>query len=355
MTQAIKSIIWIILISFGLSAHAYENNNLTPKDHVIANLLSSESTTEQVKIAGKILYSDPKPNIDLLDIAALQVTQLHLTDDDTAAWLIKAIGQSKRNRYEKFLTDFRKKTTNKKIIKYLNNALKAVKKSPREENLDISQLDSGLLLKKPANLNVKKAFNNEHIDSIDEGDSLEAVYKKVGRPSNVSDWKTTKRVYVGYTWSGRKDITTSDFQLIYDGSGYINFHSSKNNYVVAKVIRTSKVVIDDSQSSLGELIRADGIESQKIAKTLVRGKQYSINDLDTAAQKVWIEKNSTDPYMVDAVAYLCRYIGNSKNPRYHSVLKQVVSESSTRKIRKYAKKYSKVLSSGHEDVEQYQP
>jgi hypothetical protein len=297
-----------------------------------------------------------------LDLAAFRADKLHTTYIDTTAWLIKAIGQSSRQRYLSFLNEMKAKTDNGKLLRYLNESIKKVTNSFNETSFMLNDHNNSEALKSLTQLNTKNGLPENHIDAIENGDSVADVYRKIGYPSNISLWKSTKKIYVGYTWGGRKNITINNFQLVYKGSGAIDFDSVDGQYIVVKKIKTQSQSQINGSSNTGSdlygnldrnLSYADGIESQRIAKKLARDKQYSQENFDIAAKKIWAERKTNDPYMVDAVSHLVRYIGSGKNPRYTSFVERVIEEADNRKIRKHAKKAFRSLPKNTSGANQY--
>lgn len=59
--------------------------------------------------------------------------------------------------------------------------------------------------------------------------------------------------------------------------------------------------------------------------------------MDAAGNKIWLEKDNGDSRMVDAVAWLCKYIGASADSRYYSFLETLLNSTDNKKILKYAK------------------
>ena len=55
-------------------------------------------------------------------------------------------------------------------------------------------------------------------------------------------------------------------------------------------------------------------------------------------------KNSTNPEHLDAMAWMCRTLGESGNSKYRGTLEQIAQDNAAhKKVRKYAEKYADYL------------
>jgi len=361
---AIKRIVLLFILLLPSLAYSNAYSSLTPREHLIANLLMVEASAEKSKVAAKILYETPEPNTLLLDLAAVRTDKLKSTYIDTTAWLIKSIGVSSRQRYANFLQEMKKNTDNGKLLRYLNESLEKVENADKETSFILGNYNNSAELESLTQLNTKNELPENHIDSIENGDSIDDVYRKIGYPSSTSLWQKIKQIYVGYTWGGRKNITINNAQLIYNGSGKIDLDSINGQYIVVKKIKTSSKTQTNNNTNLRgdfyinldtNLSNADGIESQRIAKKLSKDKKYAQEYFDIAAKKIWAERLSNDPYMSDGIAHLVRYIGNGKNPRYTSFVERVIEETDNSKLRKHAKKALRSLPKETNGITQYIP
>lgn len=355
INKLIAALLLVIFSNITLSESFY--NNLSAEENIVADLLIASSNPVKIKIGAKILHSQTKPRTDFLDIAAFKVTETQAVDVDAASWLIKAIGNSSRKRYLNFLNDtLQENADNRKLVKYLKQAIANIETSENEVMFDINAFDKKGLFQNYKKTDTNIIFEENHIEKANAGDSLNDVYEKLGHPSEISSWSKVKRFGAG-PWG--KSVRIENFKLIYSNSGYITFDSIGGLFIAQEVINfKSKFGLGsaDIYADLGKtLLSADGVESQVIAKRLIRERRYQEAYFDSAAEKLWIEKNSADPYMINAIAHLVRYIGNGKNPRYTSFVKRVIDETKHNKLRKHAKKALKGLPKDIEGVTQYTP
>ena len=87
----------------------------------------------------------------------------------------------------------------------------------------------------------------------------------------------------------------------------------------------------------------DAMALREIAKKLYQSAEFNEEYLDAAAEKIWAEKDTQDKLMTDALAWLCNYIGRSKNPRYRSYLKSLDGSLKRGKLKKYIRSALKKL------------
>jgi hypothetical protein len=74
--------------------------------------------------------------------------------------------------------------------------------------------------------------------------------------------------------------------------------------------------------------------AQSIYKTNLRDTEV----LDVAAEVLLQRYPAAASRDIDSLAWVCRALGHSRNPRYHSTLNEVNISNSSSKLRKYAKK-----------------
>ncbi|BCD99742.1 hypothetical protein [Marinagarivorans cellulosilyticus] len=110
---------------------------------------------------------------------------------------------------------------------------------------------------------------------------------------------------------------------------------------------------DVAFSSSAILESNDAMAIREVARKLYNNADFNESLLDAAAQKIWSEKNTKDKLMTDALAWLCKYIGASKNPRYRSFLESLEASLKRGKLKKYAKSALKNLPDVTPSVEPY--
>lgn len=101
---------------------------------------------------------------------------------------------------------------------------------------------------------------------------------------------------------------------------------------------------DELEESSLVMLRSDNAMAlREIAKKLYNNADFSEAYLDAAAEKIWTEKDTKDKLMTDALAWLCNYIGLSKNGRYRSLFESIEGDLKRGKLKKYVKSALKKL------------
>lgn len=199
--------------------------------------------------------------------------------------------------------------------------------------------DESTLIKPETN---NKVLSREELYlNIASGESVELVVEKLGKPDGISN-------YDGNAFTGKP----SHVIYRYDGLGNIQFSGRKSE---AKfVIALMPVAKNDGDiSTIKAQLESDGQSFQLLAQGYYKLDNISDDVLDLFAGKIWEGKASEDPYMIDGLAWLCRTLGKSNNPRYRSLLTDVSETAGSGKLRRYAKVGLKLLPA--ENVEQFRP
>jgi hypothetical protein len=85
-----------------------------------------------------------------------------------------------------------------------------------------------------------------------------------------------------------------------------------------------------------------------------QGTQADQAQLDALAQRLWRERLQTGRDMLDAVAWACKALGQSRNPRYRQLLRDVMDDAKVHaKVKKYAGPALRQLPESK--VEQFRP
>ena len=105
------------------------------------------------------------------------------------------------------------------------------------------------------------------------------------------------------------------------------------------------------QRYIDQMTQGGNHSLKQAAQSIYNTGEKSTEVLDVAAE-VLIQRYSTAIKSdLDTLAWVARAIGNSRNPRYHTILKEIVDSDAHKKIRKYAKAALKQV--GDPDGNQY--
>lgn len=177
----------------------------------------------------------------------------------------------------------------------------------------------------------------EHFTTVRTGEPIASVMKKIGAADDI-----VKRFH----HLSRKP--TGESNHLYYGFGNIIY--SKNMYV--------KQVIPYAAADTAFMEKLYTLTAEKdygalrlfIAKYDKAGLS-NIEALDILAQTLWRYVINLEDSNEDAMAWICRIIGNSNNGRYRQFLVSVVKNTDNSKITRYAKRAYHALSKT--EVEQF--
>jgi len=178
------------------------------------------------------------------------------------------------------------------------------------------------------------------------GETDKIVKAKLGTPNDVE-------IYEGNSFTFKKPHIT----YIYKGLGKIQFSAANVNAEIVPrfIIKVSPELVNvaDKFSLEKQLMSVSGTELQQLAKKVYLESNLNQDTLDLVAKKAWLERSSENAYTADGVAWLCKVLGKSKNPRYRHLLSQLQQKQFSRKIRRHSKASLKLLSM--DETEQFMP
>ncbi|MEZ9819611.1 hypothetical protein AB4238_03140 [Shewanella sp. 10N.286.45.A1] len=168
----------------------------------------------------------------------------------------------------------------------------------------------------------------QHFEHIRAGESAAFVVKKLGEPSEISfvegNFFTQRRAKVIYAYD---EIGTIEFNTVPGKDRNAHF---VNEAILALQGESHLVRIKQ------ELMTTDAAELRSLAKNYAKQNRFSTDVLDFIADRIWLEKDSTDSVMIDATSWLCKVLAKSANGRYKAHLEMVASSTSSKKLKKYA-------------------
>ncbi|MCQ8878467.1 HEAT repeat domain-containing protein [Pseudoalteromonas shioyasakiensis] len=105
------------------------------------------------------------------------------------------------------------------------------------------------------------------------------------------------------------------------------------------------------QRDYDRLVSGDLTEVKKAAQSIVANNTNNAQVLDVLAEFVAQNYLHAPDYQLDTIAWACRALGETGNPRYRELLTSIVNSDAHKKVRKYAKRSLKSLPST--DASQY--
>lgn len=188
----------------------------------------------------------------------------------------------------------------------------------------------------------KKEISREELFlNLTGGESESLVVSKLGKPDSVSTYK-------GNAFTGRPGGITYQ----YKGLGDVEFSAQNEKPLFVERVAPA-VKFSNDISSIKMQLASTGPTLQSLAKGYYQQDNIEVEILDLFAEKIWSEKGADDAYVVDALAWLCKTLSKSNNPRYRSLLRDISGEASSKKLKKHAKENLDLLPAT--EVEQFIP
>lgn len=101
----------------------------------------------------------------------------------------------------------------------------------------------------------------------------------------------------------------------------------------------SVYALDASEQRYADMIKQGSLASTKqAAQDIFNTGENNPTVIDLLAEVLLQRYNTASPGDIDALAWACRAIGQTRNGRYHQTLQQVADSNTHKKLRKYAEK-----------------
>jgi len=314
----------------------------------IYEMLHSKDNSAHAKVAAQSIHNKDIANLELADMVA-QVLADSLAKNkkqtvDTQAWLLKALGASKSQRYQQLIQSIINSDADSKVKKYAKKALARLSESATN-SFSAGDVNLTAIAKRveQQQTNVKSKATRELFDKVYTGDTITSVIDTLGIPKRIDINFGTKRQW-GIT------ATYSMLSFKYGDFGNIVFYFQNGdiaNWIVRK--------IDNSAPFSGELSKHPILgHNASVLRSYVREAMNQTSatqlDFDLAAERLY--NGSDDDSFIDALAWTCKFLATSGSATYRQVLEHVIAQTDSRKLRKYATKSLRQLPSG--DSKQYQ-
>jgi hypothetical protein len=108
-----------------------------------------------------------------------------------------------------------------------------------------------------------------------------------------------------------------------------------------------------SQRTIDMLVRGGPESQRQAAQDIYNGIERNPDVLDVLAEVLAQGYQRPGNMQVDATSWMCKALGASGQPRYRSLLRQIIDTATERKVRKYAQQSLEMLPSG--EAEPYVP
>lgn len=355
--------VFLLLLCITCTKEVYADQTLF-KRYTYWSLLTSQQI-EQVRLGargmGREQISDPM----ILDVAAAVLWQLranHHNDEyvDAMSWLAKDLSMAGSQRYQAFLLRCQQEfARNEKLTKYVSEALSKVKSSPSADSFSVEDVDLNSirtqLLSMQQTSSEQHTFDAKSEVTLVNGETLlSEIYQTLGLPVFFDVSFRSESVPGIVHWD------VSYLRIWYPNIGGFRFSYDEDDNAGWRLM-------DKWPITLSAPLRYSGLELglayalwttdpkllRETHRRLFQQRVTTTPTLDVIADRLWLSLRDPQPQLVDALAWGCKVLEQSRNGRYRTVLNDVASNSQDKKLAKYAKDALEELSSL--EVELYAP
>lgn len=333
-----KKLIVTLLMLFSFTTNAAFDS----KESVYADLLNSNNL-QNVKLGAKALHHDLPDNVELWDLAAFTIWSMNNNGDksnpefdDTISWLAKAIGESKRGRYQTLLNEQLKLAQSNKIKRYFKGAIKALNNT-EDLQFDAAYYTVQAVLSDPKHIRATA----ENFQRVKVGDTLEVVLSLLGQPDGVGQYiRSYRRPFIGRQ-------TFQNLRLSYINFGSMELRYEETHWLVDLKSKQTDADISavsaDVRDLLSRLVSNDVTQIRSAAREAIKLPLTDQAALDHIAQYIWDNQDTQNDQFADSLAWLCKVLSNSENGRYKEILATIAQKPIHKKITRYAAKSAKKL------------
>lgn len=160
--------------------------------------------------------------------------------------------------------------------------------------------------------------------SLSGGETAEVVKARLGEPDKVY-------------WNSRmqREYGLDRVVFVYEGMGQLRFNSyNERRYLDHKVPSDE---IRDSELLFGFFTKAPYVEKRSLIRRVYGDYQSSGTELlDRMAAYVWYHRRVRDNDMKDALAWVCKMLGQQGEGRYNDFLRKLDKSVTSRKLKRHA-------------------
>lgn len=341
------------------AAHAAEP--LEGQDHSYATLLLSAAAPD-IKLGAKSLARGLSASQAVFDIAAntlwLACDGQDELDADTQAWLAIALGRSGKPRYRNVLLHCRKRSPEEKVRDHAEEALDEL---PRSR---VPQLKGGSLPVAAVTQRLAASIERDRpkrsaqaFANVAHGEPIDHVYRQLGLPDAVEATAHSGGA-VRVPGPVRVNTTVTGLMVHYQGLGTLMLSLPRGETARWSVAGVLPVI--DAESGNPQVARVQRVLAspdfqaiKSLGMDLIRRAERDRKVLDVVAGHVAWAQSTEDDYMADALAWLCKALGQSGDGRYKAFLEQVAEQAAAGRLRGHAEDAAEQLPDGAADA--FQP
>jgi hypothetical protein len=321
-------------------------------NHVLASLLISDNQYNSTA-AIKLIYNSGIENEELMDLIAYSLARDFSDAEkvDLNSWHAKTLGRTGNARYWSLLNMILESAdAGEKLKKYTGLAITTLPEA-HENAFNPDEYQYSKVKEQIHALNKISYIDVDVLNKVRRGDAVDTVYELIGGPSAIYLFSEAGPM-VGPI-GARRRLKIRQLHLMYYGAGMLELKSSSitNIYPVLPAFRMFEA--SENKILLHQIYTDQTMMIRGAATQLASVENLSIGEADAIAYRIWMERNATEEFLVDAVAWLCKPHVKIKNPRYREMFGQIAADAPDSKIRKYAKSVLKDMPK--KEVEQFKP
>ena len=359
--------IWKFIITAffcSVSVGIYAAETLSGRKHAEIRLLLSDDAFD-LKMAAKSLQRRDGQDADITEMLAEKLwqrcTTIDTDKDDTAAWMSKGVAASKQARYVNVIDHCLQKLTHPNTVKHLNLA-KSQLTDGTANTFKPGQVAWGKYqtLIKQGPKQPEKNVLKQRFESLKYGKPMEKVYQELGMPDSVGGSNINKgragHLFVKVSRSGNM------LAYHYNGLGAVHFYSEKGNnkWIIHKASSEAGLYWYDEKKGFIDIKKVIAEARGSELRTLMREfsfklkRRIPIEDhvFPLMAVRLTASLDEKDEDTLDALSYMCKLLGHTKDAQYHSVLTNAAENAADSKLKEYAEKYADKLADYVKEDEQ---
>jgi len=278
--------------------------------------------------------------------------QRQIENPDSMAWAIKLIGETGNARYSNVIDFCTGKITHPGPVKYLESSRALLANGTPGSSFvagqtRLSEIRSATLRNRrpiPPPDELRRRF-----DGIKTGQTIDEVYLVLGAPEFVTG-VSLPRGKAGFLFV-RVKLSTDQIQFRYPGVGIARFGFDEGSgrwLLSAGISEIPGRYWIDSRGRFGSILDVaefgEAADLRLLKKNLAgRNPPTDQELLDRIVDRIYFSQLDSGNELVQALAHLCRLVGDSGNGKYKAVMLKIAESADHRTLRRHAKQAAERL------------
>ena len=305
-----------------------------------------------IATAARAVNARPNYNQELADHCAFTLWKMasgEILIQEKDSWIVnnlfEVLNQNTTGRYKTLFKKILPKlsdNTEDVLLDKIEEAIENMQDTTGESfDIDLARLEKIKTDTDQIFLNAKQSRNSSFFYKMILGEHFNSAFSRFGLPDQVKGLKQ-RRGNATRRGSIRMEIQYDNLIRI----GMINELDTKVGWYVFEVEYISDQLQPnpmDKLSTIEKIQTAHATQLREIAKALFNAKKYDRETMDAAMARAFKESKTTDTQLEDAVAWLCKYVGYSKDKSYMPKFLKLKQVTTNKKLKRYAIKLHRLL------------